>query len=338
MTGEQPTGDAGASVTEQIEALLGGEPTEQPDKPEATQQQEQKPAVEEPADDAQDEAEGPQLELSDVAKVLGLDESLLDVDEDGSLKIKTKIDGKEGAAKLQDFIKSYQLQGHIDAKVRQVAEQEKAHVERVQQIEQFAQGKLQELESLSQAAVQMLNAEAQQVDWDRMVMEDPVGYTAKRHEFERKQQQTNAFLQNVNKQRQEISQAMQWRQAQEFQAEAQRLTTLVPEWADTKARETEGAEMRAWLKTKGASEQTINQLRDAGLVAALRAGMLAEKQAPKVAAVEKKVRLAPKLVRPGQGTDANQRKDESVRGLMKQIRDSDGKRGIAEYLIATGKV
>ena len=334
MSGAQPTGETGASVTEQIETLLDHKP-EQEEKAEKAVET---PAVEKPAGDAQDEDQGPQLELSDVAKVLGLDENLLDVDEDGSLKIKTKIDGKEGAAKLQDFIKSYQLQGHVDAKVRQVAEQEKAHAERVQQIEQFAQNKLQELDTLSKAAHQLLMQEAGQVDWDRLVMDDPIGYTAKRHEFDRRQAQVGQFLQHLQQQRQSVEEALAWKNTQELQKEAQRLSTLVPEWADTKVRDSEQTEMRQWLQAKGASDGAINSLKDAGIVAALRAGMLAEKNAPKVAAVEKKVRLAPKLVKPGSGVTAQDRKDETARGLMKQIRDSGGKQGIAEYLIATGKV
>lgn len=338
MTDEKPIGDADASISERLEKYLAaGEETEQQDS--GQEAAPEKPVeVEAPESDAQDEADGPQFELPDVAKVLGLEESMLDVDEDGSLKIKTKIDGVEGTAKLQDLVKSYQLQGHIDAKVRQVAEQEKAHVERVNQIEQFAQTKLQELEMTAHLADQILMQESSQVDWDRLVMEDPIGYQTKRHEFERKQAQANHLKQSVAQKRGEIQQAMAWRQAQELQQEAQRLSTLVPEWSDAKVRESEGAEMRSWLQTRGVSERAINGLTDAGMVAALRAGMLAEKNAPKVAAAEKKVRLAPKLVRPGQGTDAKQRANESVRGLKENIRKSGGKQGIEEYLIATGKV
>src|SRR6478752_4270167 len=52
----------------------------------------------------------PQLTTSDLAKYLGLEDGSLDLEEDGSVKFKTKVDGVEGAAKLQDLLKSYQLQ------------------------------------------------------------------------------------------------------------------------------------------------------------------------------------------------------------------------------------
>ncbi len=335
MSGEQPTGDAGASVTERLEKLIGGEEpaTDQPGDEAAPGE-----AVEVPTGDAQDEVDGPQYELPDVAKVLGLDESMLDVDEDGSLKIKTKIDGKEGTAKLQDLVKSYQLQGHIDAKVRHVAEQERHVVERVQQYETFAQTKFQELENLTLAAQHILQGEYAQVDWDRVYDEDPVGFPKRRFEFEKRQGQLQHLMQNLNLQKQQVGEALRHHQAQELTREAQRLPTLVPEWTDTTVREKEGAEMRQWLQQKGASESAINALRDAGLVNALRAGMLAERNAPKVAEVEKKVRAAPKLVRPGSGTNAADRASESARGLKQTIRASGGKKGIQEWLIATGKV
>ena len=334
MADEKPTGEAGASISEQLEAMLAREDGEQSEPGQAAPE----PGVKEPAGDAPDEDEGPQYELPDVAKVLGLDESMLDVDEDGSLKIKTKVDGQEGTAKLQDLIKSYQLQGHVDAKVRQVAEQERAISERVQQYESFAQAKFQELDALAQAAQQMLAGEYASVDWDAVLRDDPLNYQAKRHEFERRQGQTQQVLQHLNYQRQQIGQALQQHQAVELQREAQRLVQMVPTWADEKVRNEEGAQMREWLQSKGASAQTINSLRDAGIIAALREGMLAAKSVPATAAVEKKVRAAPKLIRPGSGTDSNQRKADSVRGLEKQIRESGGKSGIAEYLIATGKV
>lgn len=332
MTDEKPTGDAGASISEQLESLLAAEDGEQP------KQQEEAPAVEDRASDAPEEDEGPQYELPEVAKVLGLDESLLDVDEDGSLQIKTKIDGKEGTAKLQDLIRSYQTQGYIDQKARHVAEQERQVTERVSQYEQIAQSKFHELDALAQAAQQMVAADYASINWDQEFIDDPVGAPKKQYEFQKRMGQVQQYVQYLNAQKQQVGQAFQQHQQMELQKEAQRLMQMVPEWADSKVRETEGAEMRQWLQDKGVNPRTINALSDAGLVSVIREAFKGAKAAPVAAAVEKKVRSAPKLVRPGKGVDASDRKTEAVRGLEKQIRASGGKQGIAEYLIATGKV
>ena len=42
---------------------------------------------------------------------LGIDADSVDVDEDGTIKVKTKIDGTEGTAKLQDLLRSLPASG-----------------------------------------------------------------------------------------------------------------------------------------------------------------------------------------------------------------------------------
>lgn len=343
MSDMQPTAESGgASVTEQLEAFLAaGEAQQKPEQKSSGQAATDAPEsteVELPESDAQEQEDGPQFALSDVAKVLGVEESALDVDEDGSLKIKTKVDGKEGAAKLQDLLKSYQLQGHVDERVRKAAEQEKALSERASQFEQHAQAEFHKLNTLAGAAHQLLMQEHAEINWDRLVEEDPIGYQTKRHAFEQRAARVQNLIQAAEQQRQQYQQASEANFAHAMRAEFQRLRSIVPEWSDEKAMESERKEMVSWLKSKGASEQAISGLMDAGLVAALRAGYAAERSAPKVAAIEKKVRAAPKLVKPGQATSASERGDATVRGLKENIRKSGGKTGIAEYLIATGRV
>ena len=160
MSVDNPTADGGASVTERIEKILGG--SEQTETQDDSQEQEDEgqsapePEVEaqEPESGEPEQEEGPQYQLSDVAKLLGVEESALDVDEDGSIKVKTKIDGKEGAAKFNDLLKSYQLQGHVDAKAREAAEIHRQAQERVQQFEQYAYQEAQRFSEVYQAAKQ----------------------------------------------------------------------------------------------------------------------------------------------------------------------------------------
>ena len=346
MSDMQPTADGGASVIEQLEGFLAAGEEKKPEAESGQEAAHEKPEAteaEETASDEQAEEDGPQLSISDVAKILGVDESNLDVDEDGTLKVKTKIDGKEGAAKFHDLVKSYQLQGHVDAKVRQAAEQEKAIAERVQAIEQFAQVGMQRLDALSTAAQQMLMAEFQSTNWDQLVKEDPITYTEKRHQFEARQAQLGQLMQHVEQQRAQFQNAYQWKEMQALQSEAQKIPTLIPEWADESVANTEKQELAKWMLSNGVKPETIGAngakgITDAALMALLVKGYRADKAAPKVAAVEKKVRAAPKLVKPGQSTTAGDRQDATVRGLKDQIRKSGGKNGIAEYLIATGRV
>lgn len=342
---EKPTGsDSGVSIEERVERIIS-QPQEQQTE-EVTQEatpvtEQETPEVEAevPAKDAPEEADGPQISLSDAAKILGVEESLLDVDEDGTLKIKTKIDGQEGAAKLQDFLKSYQLQGHIDAKSRKVAEEsQRIQAERVQ-FEEMARQEVQRFETLVGVTQQQLMNEFAQTDWDALSRDDPIDYVAKKHAYEARYAQVQGLMGQAMQYRQSLERSQQMRYAQHLQAESQRLSSLIPEWSDVNTANAEKGQIAEWLLSRGASQNAVNSLYDAGIVSALRKAMLADKAAPKIAAIEKKVRAAPKLVKPGQSVDATQREAEGLQSLKDQIRKSGGKNNsVEEWLIRTGRV
>lgn len=339
---EKPTGgDAGVSIEERVERVIS-QPQESEAPQEATEETEAvTPDVdaEVPAKDAQEEAEGPQISLSDAAKILGVDESLLDVDSDGTLKLKTKVDGQEGAAKLPDLLKSYQLQGHIDAKSRAIAEEARRHQAERVQFEEMARREVSQFETVMSVAQQQLMHEFAQINWDELSQNDPIDYIAKKHAFEARNAQVQGLMQQANNYRQQLDQSQQARLQQHLQAESQRLANAIPEWADPNTANAEKAQVAEWLMANGASQQAVNSIYDAGIVYALRKAMLADKAAPKVAAVEKKVRSAPKLVKPGQSTDASQRAAEGLQSLKDQIRKTGGKGGSAEeWLIRSGRV
>lgn len=330
MQGENPTGEPGASISERLENMLAAEDSQQaePEVPEA-------PEASKPQNDEQDADTGPQILLSDVAKVLGIDESALDVSEDGGVILKTKVDGQEGKAKLADLLKSYQLQGHVDAKAREAAETQKQLAAQVQQFENYARSEASRLAQLSQLAQQELMQDAARVNWEELARDDPAEYVKQQHAFQQRQARVNQLTQTAQHQQTQWQQAQQARESQALSAEAARLPTLIPEWADESARETGKKELRNWLVAKGANQYAIDSITDASIVAGLRAAMLAENGKT---VAEKMVRTAPKIVKPGQSVDAKTRGDESLRDLRTNIRKSGGKTGIADYLIASGKV
>jgi hypothetical protein len=73
MTVENPTGDAGASISERLERFLDPESSEQTTEAnEATEVETPETEVENTADDALTESEEPQVSISDVAQYLGV--------------------------------------------------------------------------------------------------------------------------------------------------------------------------------------------------------------------------------------------------------------------------
>jgi hypothetical protein len=331
MHDENPTGDAGASITERLESFLAAE--EDPKEQEAPAETN----VEEPESDEQSDVQEPQISTSDIAKVLGLDESLLDVDETGAAVIKTKIDGKDGAAKLADMLKSYQLQGHVDNQAREVAEQRKALQQQAEQHQNLIKQRLDELDNVVKIAGDELLREFQSIDWQTLRVSDPGEYSARMQDFQIRQQRLNDAAQQANVRRQELKAQDDQKISDLLAQERQRIPELIPEWKDASVANKERSEIMEWAQKQGADPQELGAIGRSWAVAALRKAMLYDRLQTAKADVEKKVRAAPKLVKAGQAQQVN-REQQTIRTLKQNVRSSGGREtDVVQYLLASGK-
>lgn len=330
---QNPTPDQGGASTldvlDRIQARLDGTDSGSADSQESVQ------------DDVTTDGDGqqsnePQLTTSELAKLLKLEDGALDLDEEGHPVFKTKVDGKEGAAKLQDLLKSYQLQEHVDRKAREAAEREKAIQAREQEVQQQFNQRLQYAESLTQIAANQLMQEFQSIDWNAMSQTDPGRAALIRQQFMERQAQLRGVYQNIEQQRMAGMQKAQAEHAEALQREAQRLPLLIPEWKDAQVAAKEQGEIREWALKAGYEPEEIDNITRAHQVAALRKAMLADRLQASKPEIENKVRTAPKLVKPGQAAQNSQ--EQHLRNLRTQVVKSGGKRGIEELLIAKGLV
>lgn len=340
MDQENPTaGDSGASITDRIAAHLSAQ--EAPIQPTGQDSKETEPIAENQVDAEDGESEQsqePQISTTDVAKWLGADESAIDVDEDGTIKVKTKIDGKEGSVKFADLLKSYQIQGHADNKSREVAERERAVEARKQEVEQQAQAKLQHLEQLGSVAAQELMRDYQSIPWDDLKAQDPGRWAALRQEFQERNGKLQQVFATVRHQT-EQQRAQAERQRQEFvQQQAQRLPELIPEWKDKAVAAKETDEIRSWAVKAGFDPSEMDTFIHAHHVQVMRKAMLYDKLQQAKPATENKLRLAPKLVKPGQSQEPDSQA-QKLQNLKLAVKKSGGKGGsVAAYLLAKGIV
>lgn len=340
----------GASVHERLMTLLGGEeaPIQPEQKPapvveeeEAEETAQSAPEPEERAEeeetekDAQEADESRTIELSDVAKYLGVDADLLDVDEDGSISIKTKVDGQEGRAKLKDLHKSYQLEGHLNKQNMEVAEKRKALEAKMAEVEQQAQQRFQQAEDLISIAQQDLLGEYNAVDWQALRRDDPGEFSAKMADFKNRHERLNYSLSQIQQDRQKRSQeAMQ----QRIREESEKLLSAIPEWRNEETRKKDQAALREYGIKAGFADEELASVADHRAVNLLRKAMLYDQLMSKKTEVEKKVKAAPKIAKPGQPASKQERQDSDQKKLRQAIRKSGGKHGIREYLLATNKV
>jgi hypothetical protein len=329
----------GDSTLDRLEAMLSAddatqEPSEpleaKADAPDATDDPDKVDAVEK-------ESETPnEYQLSDVAKLLGAEESALDVDEDGSITVKTKIDGQEGKVKFTDLIKSYQLQGHVDKQVREAAELKK-------QVQEFAQ-QVQQQTQVQQAVVgKMAEAKAIETEWaqysginlEALWDSDPVQAG--------KINQRMLTLQNAYQQKQaEINQATQHiKQTQDqqhsasLQMERQALLKACPEWTSDATATKEKQAIAADLKARGYSDADIQGLSDHKAVLLARDAMLYRQMKAANTTAEKQIRQAPKIIKPGSTASRN---TNQIQKLHQEVRRTGSRQSVADYLLATGKV
>ena len=337
-----PTPDSGgASTLDRIESYLSGtQPQSQPVAQEPakaqTSPEEPEPQNVEPDDGGNEQANETQLSTADLAKLLKLEDGALDLDEEGNPVFKTKVDGKEGAAKLQDLLKSYQLQEHVDKKAREAADREKAVIAREQEVQQQFTQRLQYAENLVNVAAQDLMREFQSVNWQALEQQDPGTAALMRQKFQERQQSLRGVLQQVEQNKAQQSQHSEQQRRNLVAQQAEKLVNLVPEWKDSTVAEKERSEIRKWATENGFEAGELDGFVLAHHVAVMRKAMKYDQQQKMRPAIEAQVRNAPKLVKPGQPAQSTQ--VQKLQSLKQSVIKSGGKRGIAEYLLASGKV
>lgn len=293
------------------------------DSEETEAAEEAAPAKDEPTDDAQtaEETEAKYESLSELAEALGWDlDKVLD------LEAATKIDGKEGKARLRDLLKSYQLEGHLNQKLMTHADEKKAFETERQTFMQQHQHKLQQLDAGLQVAQKLLEGEFAGVNWQDLQNTDPLSFNQQYVAFQQRQAQLNHIANQLGQERSK-SQQQADAQAQSYLAEQSKLMeSKIPEWADTKVRERDIADMAVIMnQTYGVTEQELKGLKDHREILIARDAWKWQKLQKSKPATLNKVKAAPKLLKPG----SPQSRAAQDGLLLKQGRDK---------LRSTGKV
>jgi len=345
MEQEQPTSPSGdASPLDRIEAFLSADDApasqEQSAPPQNEAPKADAPAAQpEPGDQPGQEGETPnEYQLSDLAKLLGADESALDVDEDGAILVKTKIDGQEGKAKFSDLLKSYQLQGHVDKQVREAAEIRKAAQEQAQTIQQQLQVQQAVIGKIAEAkAIEAEIGRYQSIDWNGLYDSDPAQAVKLDKQMRDLHQKHQHVVGEINQASQYVTQKQQQQRQAMLQEEHQALLKAAPEWSDPDVATKEKQAIAADLKARGYTDSDIQGLADHKAVLLARDAMLYRQLKQAGSVTEKQVRAAPKIIKPGSAPSQN-RAQLTVQKLKSEVRQSGSKQSVMDYLLATGKV
>lgn len=265
-----------------------------------------------------------------LAAALGLPEDALEYDEEGNVVFNAVIDGEATKVKMQDLVKSYQLEGHVNKKSMQLeSDRREFETTRDQAYDHLTQ-KITVANNLIGAVEQQLMGELQGIDWDTLRATDPAEWAATRQYYTERVQwleQMKAQTGSVQKGLTEEQQKAQQDKYNAFmQGEVQKMIQDNPAWKDQAVMAKEVGEVGKFLVDKyGFTPDEIANHMDARMMRMVRDAMQFAngKDTLKTKKVPDNV---PKFRTPGQ-QNANRRdttKARQVKAQKEAIRKSGG--------------
>lgn len=249
--------------------------------------------------DATDEEAETFETLDEIAEATGMDtETFL-----RTIKARTKVNGQESEKSLADIIKGYQLESDYTRKNEAFIQKQKQWEEAQVQAQAKLQHDLQQTGALFQRAQQELTREYNGINWEQLKADDPQQFMLKRQELGERQAQLDHLINNATHHAQQVMQQQeaqkQQRLAEYTKAQDQLLLKALPDWKKPEVRERESREITQFLLDNGYSPQEVGSIVDHRVILMARNAMKGIDNITKADLAEKKVRAAPKLVKPG---------------------------------------
>lgn len=308
-----------------ISSLLGPEEDNQEQAEALSQDQaEEQDPGEETEIDAEDEYEDDEYEDSDEVEESDLDE---EVDNDGvstkelsdDLSVKVKVDGQEVEVTLAELRNGYSRTADYTRKSTALAEQRKQLESEIGTIRNERALYQELLPKLRQQIEQQVS---QEPDWDRLYDDDPIEAARLERQWRRHQEEQTKKLKAVEAEQLRLSEAQTTEQQKAIQelvaAERVKLPEFIPEWKDEKVMAQEASELLKWGVSQGLTEQEINSVQQANIIAILRKAMMFDKGRQNVERAKRPANKKGRVVRPGSNMSSpNSRTSEMKRASQR---------------------
>ena len=311
----------------------------EPEKVQAAEVEGNEPEAEEPEGKPEEaEQETPEAEeeasfqtITELAEALELSpDEFMD-----SLKAKVKVNGQESEVTLAEAFKGYQREADYTRKTQEVAE-EKRQIEaertQIEEANQLWNQQMQEAVATVDAATNAVLADFNQVDWDRLKIEDPTQFVIREREYQQRhaqlQQQKQALVQHD-------AQVKQQRMAEILPKEQAALRASIPEWNEESVYEAEKKAVADYAVSLGYTEAEVNNLVDHKAVVLLRKAMLYDKakSQPEPKAVKKVTRKVSKVMKPGARGNATTVKQDAIEKAKKRLKRTGSSNDLSKVLL-----
>lgn len=313
-------GQEHASSTDENRAVDDGEQRQGQENTEATE-----------AKEGEQEAQAPAYKSLDEL----LTSMKVDPESVRSLPVTVKIDGVETQVPLQDVLKSYQLEGHVNNKSIDLSNQRTQFDQERTAARTLFQQQIQQNNALGNLAMQMLTHEYQTVDWNALRAQNPAEFAALHADFQQRQGQIQNYLGAVQQQAQQDAERHQQGLQQAIVSEREKLVSAVPEWRNAETFTKDRNAMSQYARSLGFQDAELNQIYDHRYMRILHdAARYQALQASKPQAL-KQVRDAPVVAKPGSRVDTNPnetRRQAALERFNRNPRDMDAQAAVFDLL------
>lgn len=277
--------------------------------------------TDEPSEEASPEAPEEELEAVESEDSEEEYEEQEEVEEDESEeppRYRVKAAGEEKEVTLDELVKGYQLGADYTKKTTEIAEQRK-----VLEAERMAVEQAKQIRDVYAQRLQMMEQLLQQPEEDIESLKDtdPIGYAVKIAEQTQREKQLEA----IREEQYRIAQQQQAEQAQNLRGfiayEAEKLASVIPEYADKEKGQHLRQEIRSYAKSIGWSDEELSAVYDSRAVLTIYKAMQYDKLQQKKPAVTKRVSEAPKMVKSGTA-QAKTSQGEQLKKERQRLRSS----------------
>jgi hypothetical protein len=295
------------SISEAQDAILGlMDSLEEPEEKEEASPSEEttEDALEETTDEIEEEVEETEEEISEDDESEESDEEEVEDDSEETTLYTVTVDGEEHEVTEEELVKGYSRQADYTRKTQQLAEYRK-------QIDQVVENYKNETAQTQQARDQYVSAVAQaietnyshlaqfqNVDWERLKMEDREEYLTKRDEYRQAQDQIQSLQQAQTKAQEESQAEAQQEHQRIVQEEHRKMVRLIPQWAEDDKRQAMAKAVSEFALSKGYTQEELSQLVDhRSIIVLMQAKAYEDMQRKQNTVRSKKVKNKPKVVR-----------------------------------------
>lgn len=212
------------------------------------------------------------------------------------LKYKLKIDGEDKEVTLGDLVKVNQLEGHVNKRSMELAEQRKAWESEREQYAKAYQERLAVTDQVLNGSLQAIQQQAQQLEASGLAQTDPAQYLMLKDQLNNAWQATHAQRQAIAQNYQQTQQHL----LQQATTEAEKaIRQQHPDLADPASYSNALASMKAYLKEVGVNEQNMSAMQvDPVVFSVVRDAMRYRELQKAKPQVTNRVRTAPAVGKP----------------------------------------